>query len=74
MTASNILFLLAPSFPCRSIHVVQFIDITVRDRKLKFPPNQNVLRHATSWWSMRITARSSQSSIIEQLLVSHPCM
>ena len=35
------------------------IDITVRDRKLKFPLNQNVLRDVTSRWSMRITARSS---------------
>ena len=36
-----------------------YIDITVRDRKLKFPLNQNVLRDVTSRWSMRITARSS---------------
>ena len=39
--------------------VGQSIDITVRDGKLKFPLNQNVLRDVTSRWSMRITARSS---------------
>jgi len=35
------------------------IDITVRDMKLIFPLNQNVLRDVTSRWSMRVTARSS---------------
>ena len=42
-----------------SRHQSLTIDITVRDRKLKFPLNQNVLRDVTSRWSMRITARSS---------------
>ena len=36
-------------------------DITERDRRQKFRPNQNVLRDVTSRWSMRITAHSSDS-------------
>ena len=36
-------------------------DITERDRKQKFRPNQNVLCDVTSRWSMRITAQSSDS-------------
>ena len=42
-----------------SLKLTYIIDITVRDGKLKFLLNQNVLRDVTSRWSMRITARSS---------------
>ena len=36
-------------------------DITERDRKQKFRPNQNLLRDITSRWLMRITVHSSDS-------------
>ena len=50
---------------CFNFHyamLASIIDVTVRDRKLKFPLNQNVLCDVTSRWStssMRIIARNS---------------
>ena len=35
---------------CIILYISYIIDITVRDRKLKFPLNQNVLRDVTSRW------------------------
>ena len=46
-----------------SFPVPSTIDITVRDGKLKFPLNQNVLRDVTSRWSMRIIARRAILSL-----------
>ena len=48
-----------PNLPWFNKTLSKTIGITVRDGKLKFPLNQNVLRDVTSRWSMSITACSS---------------